>query len=183
MSSFTLEQAPLALRAFFECLDMGKDYWPERYSQIEAEEHPFGLEINLKRRRDNKTVFMPAEGGTQFSTRGILLMLQHELTKYGLEDAMFRLRIIRAQVSVGNPSRRAHDLYFELITTAGSFLYGDCTDYSGEGGRGGKDLEAVFGFIGIIYDLPVEEVVLTPAQYKKGKERINNAYVEHEKAA
>lgn len=146
--------------------DDEKAYRHERDTQhVRLQSHPFNSETIIPGvPGTGKYIFLLAfPGHTSSSVRAMKIMLRHQIKKYAPGNSYpFRLRITRIQKERdwNDRSRYIHDLYFELITYAGTFICGGCNDYSGTSSAGGRELENIFQFLGALFDTTVEEKIL-----------------------
>ena len=192
MPPFTIDDTNrLALSYLLAREGVGKEYWRQRDDlALTLFEHPFGLDTKMPDPKDGyqpcaDTFLVASPAGTEESVQAMLLMLHEHLRHYHPENRRsFRLRVIRAQIAEDwhNAGKYVHNVYFELITGAGTLLCGGCTDCSGEGGRGRERLEAVFNFVAALFDVPVEEAVIPLARAGPAEKKLNAAYSAFEMA-
>ena len=175
----TIEQARLGLLFFLEGLadDLKHPYAHERdNNHARLLGHPFNLETSLPVCEPEQHIYLVAyPGHTDISVRGLLLMLQDALKGYHPDpraNSPFRLRIIYVE----QEDRNKHNLYFELITPGETFLAGGCTDYSGTGGRGGRQLSAVFDMVSFIHGIIVEKATIPSEKGELVEQAMRDAY-------
>ncbi|MBP7770350.1 MAG: hypothetical protein KA066_00345 [Candidatus Pacebacteria bacterium] len=167
-----IEQAHLALRYLLETEDpRNKAYWNLRDKECLAlPAHPFGLETDLKHedgfQASNQTFLVADPGSTNASVQAMTFLLRHHLADYHPEnETKFRLRVIYVRQHYIS-DKVAHMVYFEIITGAGTFLCGGCTDFSGAGGYGHERLIAIFQLAATFCGMEVEQVVIPPTSFQ-----------------
>lgn len=149
-------------RHLFGALNLDTTYWSHRDNDhVRLDAHPFDLNTVVDGERVQQYFLVAFPGYTDVSVHNMVLMLQEAMQRIATRGR-FRLRIIRVPIGKdhSNPNRLINDLYFELLGRHGSFLCGGCNDYSGEGGSGGKRMEAIFTAVGALCNIPVEQVVI-----------------------
>ncbi|MBU2109595.1 hypothetical protein KKB71_01380 [Patescibacteria group bacterium] len=140
--------------------------------------HPFGL--NMKSPKDGwrtkelEIRYLGHPGITDISVNSMIAHIRWFIA--GMAIAYARptyLRIILAEANKNDSSK--HDVYFEVGKDSSIFICGGCTDFSGEGGQGKTDLEAVFTLLSTVYDVEIERVVIPYSQAKKMQQRLRDA--------
>lgn len=163
---------------------VAKDYWNAR-DNIHAtfDYHPFGHEIDLPQNEfRNEIIYLVADpGNTDSSVQGLLMMLQSVLESFHFNEKVFRLRITRVQIDPdwNDKTRFVHDLYFEIVSSNGTFIAAGCNDCTGCGGTGGHELEAIFNLVGNLLNIPVEEVVIPVGRREEIDDFFKNTYRRH----
>ncbi len=182
--TITLKVAQEALRDLLSSESLTKEYWSQRdTNECVVGAHPFGLDTSIPSCSfaDTDVHLIAHPGATDVSVAAMKLMIGKHLPSEDRVPGQFRLRIVRIRLDNprhDNPAAPMHDLYFELVTGCGTFVCGGCNDYSGTGGSGGRELERIFNLVAAMYDIPIEEVVLSEAEAKSGVKLLHDSYDE-----
>ena len=139
------------------------DHAGQYRTQLSHAAHPFLLDIP---QRTGSNVYHSAEvyvfctGATDISVETMIAHINWALGSYTVDvKNIVRLRILNVQCSKQDPKK--HFVFFEAWTSCGVFINGSCTDFSGGGKAGTRQMTSVFKLLSTIYEVEIEEVEIS----------------------
>lgn len=149
---------------YVEEFNIEADWPPERTSRrvYRLRQHPFGLQIPTPPGGypDRQIVFLGIDGVTNISVG----MMARELRNRWLPTIDY-LRVILVTDDARFPDY--HDVYFEVGIGNEVLICGGCTDFSGTGGRGKRQLDEIFTLIEEFRGIRHITATIPPSKAKK----------------
>lgn len=139
----------------------------------ELRNHPFGLLIadRGRPRRWDGIAFLGHPFYTEPSVRAFAAYVLDRLTYP--DTAIRSMRVIFAETDPKHTNR--HDVFFEIMVDDEVFMCGGCTDCSGAGSQGTRELDALFAVFSRLTDVSIERVTVPYAQAAPAAEDIRRA--------
>ena len=142
------------------------------YVRFPLQNHPFGLQPPTNHRK-KLISFLGMDGGTSEGVASMCIRLGPALSPN--QGSITCLRIIYGQMDEDNLDH--HRVYFEVGMGGGeTLMIGECTDCSGEGGRGMRDMEQVFAMLSYAYEVRIERVEIPYEQELEVDRKLGDSY-------
>lgn len=151
---------------------------PKWFSQrVYLAEHPFGFSMPpCKLEGSTRHIHLLAYPG--YTEPSVEAMAGVARWVMAMKDPPF-LRIIYGHES---PEPNKHrDVFFELGTYLDSYIVGGCKlGYNGEGPRGTQDLENVYHFLALVFDVAIQRVSASQEVTQRARKELERAWAEAE---
>lgn len=131
---------------------------------IKLDGHPFGLKTwpPIDESMPHAIFLIADPGHPNGSVEAMEAVLRYLIGEYSVaNDIPLRLRIIRIKEKAGRRSdgRAAHVVYFEVDCRYGTYICGECTDFSGASCRC-EHIERLFMLMEMLHDCSIEQHTL-----------------------
>lgn len=142
---------------------------------------PQERKLNINPFHPTRPLFFVGEYGITASMgdlMGILMRMITEEVRWNvsaLNTVVKAFLIWKVPREAGNDILMGYRLQYNVYDGEEDHIAFGFTDYSGEGGRGYKDLRAIFEFLSDMYDIPVIETHVHPEHFEVVEELFLNA--------
>jgi hypothetical protein len=151
------------------------DFPEEHIRRHFLEKHPLGLPIPPHPFVGSRTVQLLGDtGSTDASVDAMSAVVLSRMRHLHLDKRGNYLRICKCEEGPGyaHSTQAANGwtkyaYFFEFGWGPSIFLASGCNNYSGQGGRGGRDLLAVFDLASDLFGLPIKEAVISEQDWER----------------
>lgn len=150
----------------------------EYYGRVNPEwEEPYAVDFPGPLRAGAYLEYVGSEGITASIGPWIKVVARRIAELWHADPPVTRLRRIELDADAGESGH--HMLFFSVVFPyGGEVMVGGCTDFSGEGGRGGARCAQFLDLLSLLYGVPVETFHGDNSLYEAFATKVRSAYGE-----